>query len=70
MEQMQRGLQLARKQGTVVMIGHPKPATLAVLKRVLPTLKAQGFELVKPPLMIAERGNRAMAGHGRDGIYR
>ena len=70
LEQMQRGLALARKQGTVVMIGHPKPATLAVLKRVLPTLKAQGFELVKPSLMIAERGNRAMAGHGRDGIYR
>ena len=31
LEQMQRGLALARKQGTVVMIGHPKPATLAVL---------------------------------------
>lgn len=70
MEQMQRGLALARKQGTVVMIGHPKPATLAVLKRVLPTLKAQGFELVKPSLMIAERSNRAMAGHGQNGIYR
>ncbi|WP_370600218.1 divergent polysaccharide deacetylase family protein [Pseudomonas nitroreducens] len=70
MEQMQRGLKLARKQGTVVMIGHPKPATLAVLRRVLPGLKAQGFELVQPSLMIGERANRAMQGHGRDGTYR
>lgn len=70
MEQMQRGLKLARKQGTVVMIGHPKPATLAVLRRVLPGLKAQGFELVQPALMIGERANRAMQGHGRDGVYR
>ncbi|MFV3307200.1 divergent polysaccharide deacetylase family protein [Pseudomonas sp. NY15181] len=70
MEQMQHGLKLARKQGTVVMIGHPKPATLAVLRRVLPTLKAQGFELVQPALLIGERANRAMQGHGRDGVYR
>lgn len=69
-EQLARGLKLARKQGTVVMIGHPKPATLAVLKRVLPTLKAQGFELVQPSLMIAERSNRAMAAHGHNGVYR
>lgn len=69
-EQLARGLKLARQQGTVVMIGHPKPATLAVLKRMLPTLRAQGFELVQPALMIAERGNRAMAAHGRNGVYR
>ncbi|MHB9798249.1 divergent polysaccharide deacetylase family protein [Pseudomonas sp. MT3] len=70
MEQMERGLKLARRQGTVVMIGHPKPATLAVLRRVLPGLKAQGFELVQPTLMIGERANRAMQGHGQNGIYR
>lgn len=69
-EQLARGLKLARQQGTVVMIGHPKPATLAVLKRMLPTLRAQGFELVQPALMIAERSNRAMAAHGRNGVYR
>lgn len=38
---------LARREGTVIGIGHAKPATLAVLQRVLPELEQQGFVFVK-----------------------
>ncbi|SDK68827.1 hypothetical protein SAMN05216189_104738 [Pseudomonas delhiensis] len=68
--QLQTGVALARKQGSALLIGHPRPATLRVLLRELPKLKAAGIELVKPDLLIAERGNRAMAAHGKDGVYR
>jgi hypothetical protein len=37
---------LARKQGRVVAIGHPYPATLELLERELPRLLEEGFELV------------------------
>lgn len=68
--QLQAGVELARKQGSALLIGHPRPATLAVLARELPKLKAAGIELVEPTLLIAERGNRAMAAHGKNGVYR
>lgn len=68
--QLQIGIELARKQGTALLIGHPKPATLKVLARELPKLKSAGIELVEPNLLIAERGNRAMAAHGKNGVYR
>ena len=38
---------LARERGSVIAIGHPYPATLELLERELPKLKAEGFELVK-----------------------
>lgn len=68
--QFEAALSLARKQGTAVMIGHPHPATLALLERELPRLAARGFELVSVPQMIALRSNRAMAAHGKGGQYR
>ncbi|WP_256604777.1 divergent polysaccharide deacetylase family protein, partial [Pseudomonas sp. 57B-090624] len=68
--QFQAALKLARKQGSAVMIGHPHPATLALLERELPRLKAQGFELIGVQQMIALRSNRAMAAHGKGGVYR
>ena len=37
-------IKLAHKQGSVVMIGHPYPQTMAVLERELPKLKAQGID--------------------------
>ncbi len=37
----------ARREGTVIGIGHAKPATLAVLQRALPELERQGFVFVK-----------------------
>lgn len=37
---------LARRRGSVIAIGHPYAATLALLERELPKLEAEGFELV------------------------
>ena len=44
--------------------------TLAVLERELPRLKAQGIEWIDIKSMISLRSNRAMVGHGKDGVYR
>lgn len=68
-ERFQAAIALARKQGSVVIIGHPHESTLALLERELPRLTAQGIEWVDVGQMIATRGNRAMAAHGRGGIY-
>jgi polysaccharide deacetylase 2 family uncharacterized protein YibQ len=68
--QLQEGVRLARKQGTAVLIGHPRPATLSVLERELPKLIASGIEIVDVEQMIALRSNKAMAGHGKNGVYR
>ncbi|KJH79602.1 polysaccharide deacetylase [Stutzerimonas stutzeri] len=69
-EQFRAAIQLARKQGSVVVIGHPHPATLALLERELPKLGAQGIDWVNIDQMIATRGNRAMIAHGANGLYR
>ena len=69
-ERFRAAIALARKQGSVVIIGHPHESTLALLERELPRLSAQGIEWVSIGQMIATRSNRAMAAHGRGGIYR
>lgn len=68
--QLQTAIKLAHKQGSAVMIGHPYPVTMDVLERELPKLKAQGVEWIELRHMISIRGNEAMAGHGKNGIYR
>ncbi|HCN46525.1 MAG TPA: hypothetical protein DIT18_13440, partial [Pseudomonas sp.] len=68
--QLRIAVEMARKQGTAVVIGHPYPQTLEVLERELPRLKAQGVELIGLRQMIGERSNRAMPAHGKGGIYR
>lgn len=44
--EFERMKRLALMHGTVIAIGHPYAATLALLERELPKLEAQGFELV------------------------
>lgn len=44
--QFNRLLEIARKKGFALAIGHPRAATLAVLNAKLPPLAAQGIELV------------------------
>lgn len=68
--QFEAALKLARKQGSALMIGHPHPATLALLERELPRLHDRGFELIDVQQLIALRSNRAMAAHGKNGLYR
>ncbi|CAM3654249.1 hypothetical protein CCOS865_05338 [Pseudomonas reidholzensis] len=67
--QLQQGVELARRQGSAVLIGHPYPETLDVLEREMPRLKSQGIELIGLQQMIAERGNQAMPAHGKHGRY-
>jgi len=52
----QRLLQLARRQGTALAIGHPYPETLALLRSEIPRLQAQGIRLVAPSALIREQG--------------
>ncbi|MBV4489474.1 divergent polysaccharide deacetylase family protein [Pseudomonas oryzicola] len=63
--ELQLGVELARKQGSAILIGHPYPQTLEVLERELPRLKRQGVELIGLEQMIAERGNQTMPAHAR-----
>ena len=44
--EFERLKRLAGERGAVIAIGHPYPATLALLERELPRLEAEGFELV------------------------
>lgn len=67
--QLQTAIDIARKHGSVVVIGHPYPVTLDLLEKQLPKLQSQGVDWIPILQMIAERGNRAMAGHGKDGEY-
>lgn len=46
-------LKQARRGGAALAIGHPHPATLAVLQRRLPQLAAQGITLIAPSKLIA-----------------
>lgn len=68
--QFAAAIELARRQGSVVIIGHPHRSTLDVLERELPRLGALGIAWIDIGQMIATRGNRAMAAHGRGGVYR
>lgn len=67
--QLHQGIALARRQGSVVLIGHPYPQTLEVLERELPLLQRQGVTWIDIHLMIAQRSNLAMPAHGRQGLY-
>jgi len=69
-ERFQAAIALARRQGSVVLIGHPYDSTLSLLERELPRLAGRGIDWISLGQMIATRGNRAMAAHGKGGRYR
>lgn len=69
-QQFAAAIALARKQGSVVIIGHPHSSTLELLERELPRLQSSGIDWVGIAQMIATRANRAMEAHGTNGIYR
>jgi uncharacterized protein len=51
--QLQRAVALAKQRGRVIVIGHPLPATLAVLQADLPGLVSSGVVLVPLSQMLA-----------------
>jgi polysaccharide deacetylase 2 family uncharacterized protein YibQ len=54
---------LARREGMAVAIGHPYPATLALLERELPRLEDEGFRLVGIREYVRLAGLRGAAGN-------
>ncbi|MFN2308722.1 MAG: divergent polysaccharide deacetylase family protein [Gammaproteobacteria bacterium] len=61
--EFQRLLGLARRNGSALGIGHPHPATLALLERELPRLSEHGVTLV-PVARLVQRQ------HERDSLWR
>ena len=52
-KQFKRLIQIARKKGSAVAIGHPYPSTLNYLEGVLPRLNDMGIRLVTPSNLLA-----------------
>ena len=57
-EQFRRALDHARRYGSVIVIGHPRPNTLAVLQQWIPRATEQGFEFVKLDRLLRRPGRR------------
>lgn len=51
-QQFQQALRMAKRDGRVVVIGHPYPETLDYLEQQLPQLAAQGVRLVAPQQLV------------------
>ena len=57
-EQMERALAEAAKKGRAVVIGHPRPNTLAALQRWIPRAKERGYEFVTVDRLVRRSGRQ------------
>jgi polysaccharide deacetylase 2 family uncharacterized protein YibQ len=57
--QFHRLLALAREQGAAIAIGHPHPATLAMLEAEVPRARALGYEFVPVSYLLDRTGEPA-----------
>jgi polysaccharide deacetylase 2 family uncharacterized protein YibQ len=57
-QQFRRALDRARTSGSVIIIGHPRSNTLAVLQQWIPRAREQGFEFVKVDRLLRRPGRR------------
>jgi len=60
--QFNRAVDLARRTGSAIAIGHPRPATVKVLQQMLPTLPAD-IVLVKPSALLNEPQGNSSGGN-------
>jgi uncharacterized protein len=51
-EQLERAVHGAKEKGEAIVIGHPHPETLRVLREMLPQIQAQGVELVHASALV------------------
>jgi polysaccharide deacetylase 2 family uncharacterized protein YibQ len=56
-QQLERAIHGAKEKGEAIVIGHPHPETLEVLRQVLPELPAQGIELVHASALVHASGS-------------
>ncbi len=57
-QELERAIHAAREKGEAIVIGHPHPDTLHVLRQMLPQLSASGIELVHASALVHASGNR------------
>ena len=54
--QLRTALEQARRNGSVIMIGHPRQTTLEVLRRLIPSVRSEGFEFVTVDRLLRRPG--------------
>jgi polysaccharide deacetylase 2 family uncharacterized protein YibQ len=55
-QQLRIALDQARRNGSVILIGHPRRNTLEVLQRLIPGVRSEGFEFVRMDRLLRRPG--------------